>query len=98
MIDLLTFRGKWFNDIADGIKDFDYRTGHRDIAVGGIVCFKEANSKGVCTGRECFGKVNYVVHSRNAPSHFKWKQREEFTIIQFELVEKEEDVGPSLIW
>jgi len=86
MINLVTTKGIWYDMIANNIKAFDFRKGKRDISKDDIVSFKEADTKGILTGKECFAKVNLVIHSTDFPPQFGWNG-EEFTIIQFNLID-----------
>jgi hypothetical protein len=80
---LLVTEGVWYDLIASGKKKFDFRKGYRDMKIGDIVCFMEADSKKVLTGRTCTFRINLVVHSTDFPKHFNWDGGE-FTIIQFD--------------
>ena len=86
---LMVTKGLWSNLIFDGKKTFDFRKGSRNISVGDMVTFVEADSESNPTGREQNAKVNLVVHSRDFPAHFRWDGKE-FTIFQFELEEEKE--------
>lgn len=76
---------EWFNPIINGLKQFDFRKGFRDIKVGDIVTFLEADKLGNQTGNYCRVKVNYVVHSDDFPAHFGWVGHK-FTIFQFVVI------------
>ena len=82
--ELLTMKGRLFDDINSGLKEFDYRTGIRDIKVGDFVDFVEADELGNRLDGVCTAKVNYVLRSNEGLEHFGWI--EEFTIIQFEVM------------
>jgi hypothetical protein len=78
---LVTTEGVWYDAIASGQKKFDFRKGIREISVGDVVCFMEANAEGRFTGRTCTFIVTLVVYSTDFPE-FGWKGGD-FTIIQF---------------
>ena len=75
----------WYDLIESGKKKFDFRKGIREVSVGDIVTFMEADSGKILTGRTCTFEVTLVVHSTDFPEHFDWSGGE-FTIFQFELI------------
>ena len=77
---------EWFDPIINGLKLFDFRKGVRDIKIGDIVNFLEADEFGNKTGNSCKVKVNFVVHSSDFPKHFGWIGNQ-FTIFQFVVIE-----------
>lgn len=82
---LVVTEGIWYDLIKDGKKKFDFRKGIREINVGDIVTFTEADFEKVLTGRTCSAKVNLVIYSTDFPEHFGWDGGD-FTVIQFDLI------------
>jgi len=68
----LTTQGKWYKWIENGTKTFDARIGHRDVKVGDMIDFVEADEEGNTTGKRCRMQVVLVVHTEELPKHFGW--------------------------
>ena len=82
---LITTQGNWFDDLLNGLKQFDFRKGIRDIQPRDIVEFIEANESGIATGNSFTVRVTYVIRSTDFPEHFNWNGNE-FTIFQFRVI------------
>ena len=86
---LFVTEGIWYDMISSGVKRFDFRKGIREINIGDVVTFMEADSTRILTGRTCTFKVTLVVRSVDFPKHFGWDGGE-FTIVQFTDLKKRE--------